>query len=668
MRVNNKQYNIYNCSFKENLLEKYSSQPILNPVKNDVFLPKVIDASNDNKFSIKEAGKNFGKGILSPIKIMIEHPIMTLGTVATTALMCSIVPVVTPILTVGFGALSVAQFLKGCIVAGSEYHKGNYDNSERAFSEIGQGMLGVATTLSGVKQNAKIAREAQTMVSLQRTKLPFEIRHDISQSVSKMNYIDASKELLFLFTTKSGRTAIKTQFRPFMIKARIQDILSVLQGSAVKTVRLTKVEDKAKVFKKTPEGKRIATLSDEQITSEVRRIFNEVFDEIGVPESDRPTLKIIKKEKNLGGSYNQGTHSISFNIESYRAGLFDIEETIRHEISHCQDAMMKARLSDTNIREIAQKNLVDRILNGDSPRVAKWHNGYGMETIESPKMSMKLRREFAQFAKDNIYNDNFSSFSLRDLQEQRRLIRENSGFAKSKKPVVLEGALSDVMTKLQRLLDDNMDFVQQYSTYDDALYALSDYVLSHKYRYLSLQKKCPKSMPLKQADVPVVQQSVYKKVTQVDGGARIHERFGVDVTDDVYAQYAFSHEEVTAETKALRYLIRKLTEKMNAKKQNGTLTLQEETQIAEKIKVLNRKIDVRLKGCEYLEEYTKYLANPEDATLKANVARLKSELDAIKANLPERKFKTIKYLDVATIKYPFNHIALLTDGVCEKQS
>ena len=662
MRVSNKHTNIYNCSFKENLLEKYSNQPVLKPVKNDVFIPKVVDASNDSKFSIKEAGKNFAKGIITPIKVMIEHPIMTLSTVATTALMCSLVPVVTPILTVGFGALSVAQLLKGCIVAGKEYLKGNYDNSEKTFEEIAQGTLGVATTLAGVKQNAKIAREAKTMVRLQRTKLPFEIRYDISQNVSKMNFVDASKELLSLFTTKNGRSAIKTQFKPFMIKARVQDILSILQGNAVKSAKITTVEEKAKAFKKTPEGKRIAALSDEQITSEVRQIFNEVFDEIGVPETDRPTLKIIKKEKNLGGSYNQGTHSISFNIESYRAGLFDIEETIRHEASHCQDAMMKARLSDINIREISQKSLADRILSGDSPRVTKWNNGYGMETIEPPKMSMKLRRQFAQFAKENIYNDNFSGFSLRDLQEQRRLIKENSGFAKSKQPIISTSSLSDVMTKLTQLLDDNMDFVQQYSSYDDALYALSDYVLSHKYRYQALLQKSPKSMPLKQVDVAEVQKAVYNKVTQIDGGSRLHEAFGVNVTDDVYSQYAYSHEEVTAETKALRYLIRKLTEKMNLKKQNGTLTLQEETQIAEKIGRLNSKIDVRLKGCEYLEEYTKYLANPEDATLKANVTRLKSELDAINANLPERKFKTIKFLDTATMKYPFNQLSLLDVG------
>ena len=668
MRVNNKQYNIYNCSFKENLLEKYSSQPVLNPVKNDVFIPKVIDASNDNKFSIIEAGKNFGKGIISPIKVMIEHPIMTLGTVATTALMCSIVPVVTPILTVGFGALSLAQLLKGCIVAGSEYHKGNYDNSEKAFSEIGQGTLGVATTLMGVKQSAKVASEAQTMLFLKSTKLPFEIRRDVSQAVSKMNFIEASEELASLFLTKFGRKAIFTQFKPFMIKARIKDIISVVQGNALKTARLTMVEDKARAFKKTPEGKRIASLSDEQITSEVRNIFNEILDEIGMPEASRPKLKIISKEKNLGGSYNQANHSVSFNIESYRAGLFDIEETIRHEISHCQDAMLKSRLTSVNIREIAQKSLVDRILNGDSPRVAKWHNGYGFETMEPPKMSMKLRREFAQFAKENIYNDNFSAFSLRDLQEQRRFIRENSGFAKSKKPVVLESSLSDVMAKLQRLIDENMDFVRQYSNYDDALYALSDYVLSHKYRYKSLQVKCPESMPLKQSDVAAVQKAMYNKVTQIDGASRLHERFGVNVTDDVYAQYAYSHEEVVAETTALRYLIRKLTEKVEAKRLNGLLTSKEEAQVAEKIKVLNHKIDVRLKGCEYLEEYTKYLANPEDAVLKANVARLKSELDAIKANLPERKLKIIKYLDTAIIKYPFNHIALLNNGVKKDKS
>ena len=135
-------------------------------IKNTTFRQKEaiedeveINASNDGKFSQKEAGKNFIKGIFSPLKAVVEHPLITLGTIAATSVACSLVPIIAPVMSIGFGALSIFQLGKGIYNSVNEYKKGNYDNSEKAFEKIGQGVVGTATSLMSVKRNARIAEE-----------------------------------------------------------------------------------------------------------------------------------------------------------------------------------------------------------------------------------------------------------------------------------------------------------------------------------------------------------------------------------------------------------------------------------------------------------------------------------------------------------------------------
>ena len=141
--------NSFNIKRKEN---SYKTS-FKNKNKNDVV---EINTSNDGKFSKKEAGKNFVKGVLSPLKAVVEHPIISIGTVAITGVACSLVPVITPVMSIGFGALSIFQLGKGVYNSINEYKKGNYDKSEKAFEQIGQGTMGTAASLMSVKRNAKI--------------------------------------------------------------------------------------------------------------------------------------------------------------------------------------------------------------------------------------------------------------------------------------------------------------------------------------------------------------------------------------------------------------------------------------------------------------------------------------------------------------------------------
>ena len=72
----------------------------------------IISGANDGKFTMKEALKNFGKGIISPIKAVIDHPFIAVGMIAATVGLCAVAPVLTPLMTVGFGALSIFEMGK----------------------------------------------------------------------------------------------------------------------------------------------------------------------------------------------------------------------------------------------------------------------------------------------------------------------------------------------------------------------------------------------------------------------------------------------------------------------------------------------------------------------------------------------------------------------------
>jgi len=119
-----------------------------------------INETNDGKFSFKVALKNFVKGVVSPLVIMAKHPVATLGTLIGIGVACAVAPVLGPILTVGFGAVSAWQLGKSTYNAISNYSKGKYDQAEKDCENVGQGFIGTVLTVLGLKQSAKVAAEA----------------------------------------------------------------------------------------------------------------------------------------------------------------------------------------------------------------------------------------------------------------------------------------------------------------------------------------------------------------------------------------------------------------------------------------------------------------------------------------------------------------------------
>ena len=159
-------------TFAVGIKQQQINQPnILNPLKieehkEEFTKTKKIDASNDGKFSFKEAAKNFIKGLVSPVTTIIKHPFVSLAAVATVGLACSALPILCPIMTLAFGAFSVYHLGKSTVNTVKNYKAGNYDKAEKGFTGVGEGVIYTALSAFGFKHALKIAKKAKLLVAL----------------------------------------------------------------------------------------------------------------------------------------------------------------------------------------------------------------------------------------------------------------------------------------------------------------------------------------------------------------------------------------------------------------------------------------------------------------------------------------------------------------------
>lgn len=243
-----------------------------------------FEKQGDGRFTAGEAAKNFAKGLISPIVALVKHPMMTIGTVAATIGVCSLIPVLTPVLTIGFGALSLFEMAKGGAKAIKEYQNGNADASEKAFQEIGSGFVGTVLTLLGLKASARVAVEAKATQATGQA-LSTEKSAEIAQKVKADGLFSALKEHFTLFSTKEGRSSIIAQFKPKAIKQRFDKYKEFMKKSSE-----PKTYEKA--FKETVEGKRRANLGVADYQQEIFNIADKAFEQMGIPKELRPKIVI----------------------------------------------------------------------------------------------------------------------------------------------------------------------------------------------------------------------------------------------------------------------------------------------------------------------------------------------------------------------------------------
>lgn len=626
--------------------------------------PQKIDNSNNGKFDMSEAGKNFFKGIFSPITAIIEHPIATVGMVAGTIAACSILPILGPALAVGFGAYSLYQVGKGFLDVAKNYTKGDYDAAEKSFNTVGEGTIGTVLSALGIKQGAKVAKEAKLMNELNTTTLTSSQRTAVADSVKNAGFLSNLKENLSLFTTKNGLNAVKRQFKPDMLKARFEEIKNLFDKSKWSKEKEVKIKNKKisskeqiENFKKSPEGLRRAALSDEQITAEVKALYDEAFDKLGIPKEQRPKLEIIKKEAAHGGSYTKGGHKLSFNPETYKSGLMEMENVIMHEATHCKEALMRAGIPQDRADAIVTKELIARIKNGESEQIIKGANFVGADMAEPPKMSAAMREDFIKFAKENLFNKDKKLSEALSIYDKQINYKNSNGLNKYFKPEELAKAQNDaapIITKIKSMITKHPDFIKQYGSEEEALNVLMEYSLSHNFRYnYFTNTKINKTIfggdwaeyvkvePLSGDALAHAEQSLINEIATVEGNGRVSGIKLFGYSEEEFNQYQFSPEEVLAQKNGNNYLIEKMTSKMNEMKKAGTLTPEQETYMTTIINKAKVVIEYKTKGMEFYKKYTQMINNPNDKKLAAEVKTMKTELDVLKSKITPEEMQVI---------------------------
>ena len=657
----------YNIN-KGNSIGEKSKYPKFGKIENssDEFVKiHQEDASNDGKFTGKEALKNFGKGLISPIVAMIKHPIATLATLVGVGAACFAVPVLTPILTLGFGALSLYHLGKSTFNTIKDYSNGNYDNAEKGFKGIGEGVVGTLTTMLGLKSSAKIAAEAKAISVNGAKALDAATKKQIATQIAEGGFSGAIKEHFSIVFTKNGWKAILNQLKPSSIKDRFTALFTPIKKI---NNNIPKKESTIEKFKKSQEGIRRANLSDKQIETEIQNKFMQAFDELGIPKEQRPKLQIVKDSELRGGSYNSRTHVIKINPESYKAGVFELDDVLMHEATHCREALLRSGLPQDKVNQMVADDLIARISGGENEQIIVSGGFMQVEMMKAPKLPNGLKKDFIAFAKKNLYNldDNFNS-NLRNYVDAKSSVNNNY----SSQPLVermanVEAAskkITSFLDELNSLLDKHPEFLKNYKSREEAVYVLEQYALSHNTRYRWLTNNTIKGVTppkLTPEQVKLAEKSLRGKMDTMEGNAANSGFNNIFGDSKKFNQYQFSPEEVLAQQNGNNFVIKNYRAKLAELRKNGTLTPETEAYLTGAIKRAENIIAYKNKGLEYYELYRQAINHPSDKVLAAKVASLKKELQVLhRALTPEDAAKVQKFLS-ASCAMPSNWLPTMS--------
>ncbi len=568
--------------------------------------------SNNSKFDFSECAKNFAKGVLSPLTAVVKHPIAAITTIAATTVACTVVPVLGPVMAVGFGILSVFQLGKGVVDVTKNIKNKNYDEAEKSFNKVGQGTVGIALTLLGSKQNAKVVKETKLMSELDVTSLSTAQKTQIAKEVKNMSKLDALKEIMSLFTSKSGLKALKKQFKPSNMIQRSKEALEFLFTKK----EVTKVKKEKMEFCKTEEGKRRAAMSTEEIEAEVKSLYKEAFDEYNIPEELRPEIKVISDTNNplQGGGYNSGTHEIKINTESYKQGVFDLPDVIKHESNHASEAILRQRLPQEEKEKLLVEYLLDRIQKGDKKEVLTGkHDLFGItgyEKIETPKMNSQMKTDFSKLAQEKLYN--LTSYT-------------NDDFVQMVKPLV----------------ESNPDFVKQYSNIEEATTILSKYAQNHHFRY-NLGINYASGFDTTKIDIGLLKElTPEEKIAAIESfkesvdclESNLGLQGGIFGFNADFEQYQFTPEEVASQQKGNNFEIQKLNQQLKELKSEANYDLVKEARLLDEIKKSELTIKYKTLGKEMYKLKIEYNNHPENLELAAKVESMERELGGLEYDI-----------------------------------
>lgn len=539
-----------------------------------------FDKTNNGEFDANVAANNFCKGLLSPITAIIKHPIATIGVVGATALTCSVAPILAPATAIVFGAMGIYEFGKSSYNIVKHSASGEYDKAEKDFEGLGQGTINTVLTALGMRQSARVTKEAQLLSETKATKLSVEQISKIKDEVKSLTLFKSFKESLKLYTTKEGRQAFMYQFKKPVIKERLQDLKNIIVKKKEQTKESFDIKEE---FAKTPEGIKRAKMTTEEISQEVSKLAKESFDQYGIPEELRPKIEIVKKDAKTVGGYYAQKHTIEINETAYREGAFDLPNTIKHEATHAKEALIRETLTFTKKEQLTKEYLLNKIQTGDNNTVVYDTTIFGNATIKPPKMSTGMKTDFAKLAQENIYKIGSNCLDKKQL------------------------------TKLvEPLIEKYPEFISQYQSKEEALDMLTKYAQSHQLRYkvgttTAINLPADKVAKLGYIDESTAINSFKGILECLDGNMGL----GGDFT-----QYEFGAEEVLAQLSGNKFEISHLEQELATLRKRPNFDAKQEAYLLSQIESAQKTIKYKSMGQKYYKLFMDYKHNPSPELAK----------------------------------------------------
>ena len=548
-----------------------------------------FDKTNNGQFDADVAANNFCKGLLSPITAIIKHPIATIGVVGATALACSVAPVLAPATAIVFGAMGIYEFGKSSYNIVKHSASGEYDKAEKDFEGLGQGTINTVLTALGMRQSARVTKEAQLLSETKATKLSVEQISKIKDEVKSLTLFKSFKESLKLYTTKEGRQAFMYQFKKPVIKERLQDLKNIIVKKKEQTKESFDIKEE---FAKTPEGIKRAKMTTEEISQEVSKLAKESFDQYGIPEELRPKIEIVKKDAKTGGGYYAQKHTIEINETAYREGAFDLPNTIKHEATHAKEALIRETLTFTKKEQLTKEYLLNKIQTGDNNTVAYDTTIFGNATIKPPKMSTGMKTDFAKLAQENIYKIGSNGLDKKQL------------------------------TKLvEPLIDKYPEFISQYQSKEEALDMLTKYAQSHQLRYkvgttTAINLPADKVAKLGYIDESTAINSFKGILECLDGNMSYKTVSGNMGLGGDFTQYEFGAEEVLAQLSGNKFEISHLEQELATLRKRPNFDAKQEAYLLSQIESAQKTIKYKSMGQKYYKLFMDYKHNPSPELAK----------------------------------------------------
>lgn len=466
---------------------------------------------------------------------------------------------------------------------------GEYDKAEKDFEGLGQGTINTVLTALGMRQSARVTKEAQLLSETKATKLSVEQISKIKDEVKSLTLFKSFKESLKLYTTKEGRQAFMYQFKKPVIKERLQDLKNIIVMKKEQTKESFDIKEE---FAKTPEGIKRAKMTTEEISQEVSKLAKESFDQYGIPEELRPKIEIVKKDAKTGGGYYAQKHTIEINETAYREGAFDLPNTIKHEATHAKEALIRETLTFTKKEQLTKEYLLNKIQTGDNNTVAYDTTIFGNATIKPPQMSTGMKTDFAKLAQENIYKIGSNGLDKKQL------------------------------TKLvEPLIDKYPEFISQYQSKEEALDMLTKYAQSHQLRYkigttTAINLPADKVAKLGYIDESTAINSFKGILECLDGNMSYKTVSGNMGLGGDFTQYEFGAEEVLAQLSGNKFEISHLEQELATLRKRPNFDAKQEAYLLSQIESAQKTIKYKSMGQKYYKLFMDYKHNPSPELAK----------------------------------------------------